>query len=301
MTSIIQKVIHFGFDITGRIAPVTAGRAAFRLFSLTPPRRPAKRKARRALELVRPAMDTAKRIVLPISGGSVSTWYFPALANDAPQTVLVVHGWGSRSEYMLDMIHALQNSGKAVVAIDLPGHGASSGRTLTMASAVEAVDAAWRQYGPFSVMLGHSFGGAVVLNAAAGSVEGFAPRNPDKLVLISAPNSLPAVFAWFADFLGLRAISRRSMYDRVEQLTGHPLSAFVGTLQLAALGTPALIVHDPEDREVTADSATAFASAGAHVEVLWAEGYGHRRILKAPGVLQAVIRFSDRERKAMAA
>ena len=301
MTSIIQKVIHFGFDITGRIAPKTAGRAAFGLFSLTPPRRSGNGRARRALRLAKPAMETARRLVLPIHGGSVSTWYFPALANDAPQTMLVVHGWGSRSEYMLDIVHALQNSGKAVVAIDLPGHGRSSGRTLNMAVAVEAVDAAWRQYGPFTMMLGHSFGGAVVLNTAVGSVEGFPPRHPEKLVLISAPNSLPAVFAWFADRLGLGAVSRRSMYDCVGELTGHPLSSFVGTLQLARLAIPTLVIHDPDDREVTADSATAFATAGPHVEVLWAEGYGHRRILKAPGVLQAVVRFSGRKGKAKAA
>ncbi|WP_419912918.1 alpha/beta hydrolase [Hoeflea sp.] len=297
----MQKVIHFGLDITGRIAPETAGRAAFRLFSTTPPRRPGSRKARRALELSKPAMATAKKLGLRTGGGTVSTWYFPALANKSPETVLVAHGWGSRTEYMLDIIHALQNSGKAVVAVDLPGHGGSTGRTLNMALAVEAIDAAWRQYGPFSVMLGHSFGGAVVLNAAIGSVNDFEPRRPDRLVLISAPNSLPGVFAWFADRMGLRAASRRSLYDRVKEVTGQPLDSFVGTLQLAELETPTLVIHDPQDREVTADNARAFATAGSHVEVLWAEGYGHRRILKAPGVLQAVVQFAGRNDRAEAA
>ena len=301
MPSLIQKVIHFGFDITGRIAPVTAGRVAFRLFAMTPSRRPTSKKAREALEQARPIMNSATKMMLPVYGGQVATWFFPAKAGRPAETVLVTHGWGARTEHMLDIIAALQNEGRAVVALDLPGHGASTGRNLDMARAVEAVDAARRQYGPFAMMLGHSFGGAVVLNAAVGSVLGFAPHDPERIVLISAPNSLPDVFEWFSDTLGLRAVSRQALFSRVEEITGRPLNSFIGTVQLAKLAKPALVVHAPEDREVSADNARGFASAGPHVEVLWADGYGHRRILRAPEVIGAVREFAGRGTSARAA
>ncbi|MEX3009503.1 alpha/beta fold hydrolase [Hoeflea sp. TYP-13] len=301
MTSLIQKVIHFGFDITGRLAPETAGRVAFRLFCTTPSRKPASKKARLALEQAGPAMAGATKLMLPIHGGRVATWYFPANGAANSETVLITHGWGARTEHMLDIVKSLQKAGKAVVALDLPGHGASSGRTLNMALAVEAVDAAWRQYGPFSMMLGHSFGGAVVLNAAVGSVAGIKPNRPDRIVLISAPNAIPAVFEWFAGMLGLRPKSRRALFERVEQVTGRPLESFMGTVQLAALKKPALIIHAREDREVTVDHAEGFMTAGRHVEVLWADGYGHRRILKAPEVVQAVTEFADGSEHAKAA
>jgi pimeloyl-ACP methyl ester carboxylesterase len=301
MPSLSQKVIHFGFDIAGCIAPVSAGRLAFRLFATTPSRKPGSGKARAALEKARPLMAEATRLDLPINNGRVATWHFPARGEGASETVLVTHGWGARTEHMLDIITALRQRGKAVVALDLPGHGASSGRTLQMAMAVEAVDAARRQYGQFSMMLGHSFGGAVVLNAAVGSVAGVPANHPDRIVLISAPNALPVVFEWFSDMLGLRPRSRQVLFDRVEEITGRPLKSFIGTVQLAALAKPALIIHARDDREVPADNARAFAAAGAHVEVLWADGYGHRRILKAPEVIDAVAEFADQGRRAKAA
>ena len=80
--------------------------------------------------------------MLAISGGSIASYRFAPIAADPSETVLVVHGGGSRTEHMLPVIEALRSSGRAVVAIDLPEHGASSGRQLDMALAVEAVDAA---------------------------------------------------------------------------------------------------------------------------------------------------------------
>lgn len=160
MPSLIQKVIHLSFDITDRFAPEFAGRVAFRLFSTTPKRKPGSEKARRMLDEAAPIMAQATKSVLTISRGAVSAWYFKSpTGKDAP-LVLVTHGWGSRSEHMLAIIQGLQKSGHAVVALDLPGHGQSTGRKLDMALAVQAVDAAWRQFGPFSAMVGHSFGGA---------------------------------------------------------------------------------------------------------------------------------------------
>ena len=300
MASFIHKVIRLGFDITGRMAPETAGRVAFRIFSSTPSRRPSSAKARRTIEHARPIMESAKKTILRTRDGSVATWFFKA-TEPAHETVLVVHGWGARSEHMLDIVEAMQRSGRDVVALDLPGHGASSGRRLQMAMAVEAVDAAWRQYGPFSMMLGHSFGGAVILNAAAGSVCGYLPLQPQKLALISAPNALPKVFEWFADWLGLNARSRTALFDGVQKVTGRPLSEFVGAEQLAVMDIPTIVIHAPEDKEVHADSARALAAAGPHVDVLWADGYGHRRILKAPEVIESLVAFADRPREAEAA
>ncbi|MEM9104391.1 MAG: alpha/beta fold hydrolase [Pseudomonadota bacterium] len=301
MPSLSQKVIHFGFDIAGRIAPVSTGRLAFRLFSTTPSRKPGSQKARAALEKAKALMTEATRLDLSISQGRVATWYFPAEWEEASGIALVTHGWGARTEHMLDIIAALRRQGNAVVAVDLPGHGGSSGRTLQMALAVEAIDAARRQYGQFSLMLGHSFGGAVVLNAAVGSVAGIPASPPDRIVLISSPNDLPSVFEWFADLLGLRPRSRQALFNRVEEVTGRPLNSFIGTVQMARLAKPALVIHARDDKEVSADNARAFATSGNHVEVLWADGYGHRRILRAPEVVDAVTEFAAQRTQTEAA
>jgi alpha-beta hydrolase superfamily lysophospholipase len=79
------------------------------------------------------------------------------------------------------------------------------GRHLHLGKGIEAVDAAWRHHGPFDAFVGHSFGGAVALNAALGSAMCVPARRPDALVMIAAPNSLPAIFRWFGRRIGLAA------------------------------------------------------------------------------------------------
>ncbi len=294
MPSLLEKVIRLGFTAGERLAPDTAGRLAFRLFSRTPSRKPASKNAQKRLDEARPLMERAERVILPISNGAVAAYRFDPLVAQASETVLVVHGWGSRSEHMLSLVEGLRASGRAVVALDLPGHGASTGRMLNMALAVEAVDAAWRQFGPFAMMVGHSFGGAVVVNAACGSVCGVPPRTPERLVTISAPNALPQIFDWFAGWIGLRDRGRLALFEEVRRLTGRPLDTFVAARQIAALKLPTLVVHAHDDKEVAVDHAYGIVGAGPHVDVFWADGYGHRRVLGAQDVSQVIVDFAEK-------
>ncbi|MEO4040929.1 alpha/beta hydrolase [Hoeflea sp. CAU 1731] len=294
MTSFSQKVTRLVFDIAGRISPDTAGALAFRLFSRTPSKKPSTVKARRALDDARSRMVSASRTQLVISTGCVNAHHFRGSNRiHSAETVLVVHGWGSRSEYMITLIERIRDSGRNVVAIDLPGHGQSSGRSLTMANAVEAIDAAWREFGPFSAVVGHSFGGAVALNSARGTVCGVTARTPRKLVLISAPNNIAEVFVQFAEWIGLPEAARGALYDRVQKVTGRPLSCFVGTRLLAAMPIPAMVIHAPDDKEVSWTAAEEFVAAGSHVRLERAEGLGHRRILNAPEIGSLIAEFID--------
>ena len=96
---------------------------------------------------------------------------------------------------MASMIKDLTGHGWEVVGLDLPGHGGSSGRRLNLKLGVEAAQAASDWLGPFDLIIGHSFGGAVGVNAVTGGIKGIAPLPAAKLVTISAPNSMPALFA----------------------------------------------------------------------------------------------------------
>ena len=51
------------------------------------------------------------------------------------------------------------------------------------------------------------------------------------------------------------------------------------------------VIHAPDDREVSAESARRYASAGSHVAVYWAHGLGHRRILADADVVAQAVRF----------
>ncbi|RST79476.1 alpha/beta fold hydrolase [Aquibium carbonis] len=292
MASFPLSVIRSTFRVADHLAPVLAGRAAFELFCRTPDPTRLNDKERRAIAQASAFMEEARHHRLPIRSGHVVAHDFrPPQGTPFRRTVLVLHGWRSRTEHMAALVDALRRAGSRVVALDLPGHGASSGRRLTMANAVEAASAAGDWFGPFAAVVGHSFGGAVAVNAVTGSIPRFAPVTTDRLVLISAPNSMPAYFADFGRMLSLGPRAQTALFDHVERIAGRPLERFVGASQLAEVEVPTLVIHAPDDKEVSAEDAKAYAAAGRHVRLVWAPGLGHRRIVAGPGVLAELAGF----------
>ena len=192
---------------------------------------------------------------------------------------------------MRALIEGYRDAGYKVVSLDLPGHGQSTGRRLTMVSAVEAASQAAQWFGPFEAVVGHSFGGAVAVNATVGSIDGLPKLVTKRLVLVAAPSSLPLVFDVFSQMLNVGPRSRTVMAGRVKHLAGRPLSDFLGDRQLAGTDVPTLVIHAPDDREVSAEQARLYAAAGSHVELHWAKGLGHRRILSDPSVVKRAVAF----------
>ncbi len=299
MASFGMKVIRGAFGIAEHVAPKASGRVAFEMFCRTPNPRALSRGEERAILQAQRFMADARRHHLTTRTGRVTVFDFrPEPGHPTFGTVLVIHGWKSRTEYMKPVIEAYRAAGYRVVSLDLPGHGHSTGRRLNMVNAVDAVRVAGEWFGPFSAVVGHSFGGAVALNAVVGSVEGIAPLAASRLVLIAAPSSMPVIFEDFGRFLNLGPRSQSAVAAQVERLSGHPLEDFVGASQLAGLRVPTLVVHAPDDREVSPDHARMLLAAGDHVRVHWARGLGHRRIIADPDVLSEVTAFvSKREPK----
>lgn len=300
MASFALKVTRAVFAAGEHVAPSLAGRAAFEMFCRTPNVNRPTAGERRAVEQAADFMAEARHHCLTTkSGGCVAVHEFrpePGGGRDAEPlgTVLVVHGWRSRTEYMRALIAGFRDAGYKVVSLDLPGHGQSRGRRLNLAVAVEAVRAVGDWFGPFTAVVGHSFGGAIAANAVAGSVKGIAPLAAGRLVLIAAPSSLPMLFSDFSRMLHVGPRAQATMADIVERIAGHPLSDYTGARQLAAVQLPTLVMHARDDREVAANHAELYASAGGHVRLHWADGLGHRRILGDRDTVRRAVEFVQR-------
>ncbi|RWP04116.1 alpha/beta hydrolase [Mesorhizobium sp.] len=292
MASFGLKVIRGVFAAAEHVAPRLTGRAAFELFCRTPNAKILSDGERRAVDRAAGFMAEARHHRLKTKNGYVMVHEFrPEPGRRAVGTVLVIHGWRSRTEYMRTLIEAYRDAGYKVVSLDLPGHGQSQGRRLTLVSAVEAARLTGEWFGPFVAVVGHSFGGAVAANAVAGSVNDVPPLAAERLVLIAAPSSLPAIFNDFSRMLSVGPRSQAAMADRVERIAGRPLHEFTGDRQLASTPVPTLVIHAPDDREVSADHARLYAGAGDHVRLYWADGLGHRRILADRGVVERAVGF----------
>lgn len=293
MASFAFSVIRGVFALTEHVAPRLTGRAAFELFCRTPKPDRLSPRERQVIDEAQTFMAEARLHRLPSSAGWVAVHEFRPPSGRYSGTILVLHGWRSRTEHMRALIEGLLTAGSRVIALDLPGHGHSQGRRLHMAYAVAAAHVADQWFGPFDAAAGHSFGGSVAVNAAVGSVKGFPPLRVERLVLISAPSSMPAIFEDFGRFLNLGTRAQTAIADIIEEIAGQPLETYVGAMQLAEHpDLPALVIHSADDKEVSPDSARAFARAGHHVRVVWVNGLGHRRILKDPTVVVQAVDFA---------
>ena len=292
MTPFGLKVIRTLFGFGERVSPALAGRIAFELFCRTPNVNRPTDGERRAIERAAGFMAEARHHRLKTRAGCVAVHEFrPEPGRGQMGTVLVIHGWRSRTEFMRPLIEGYRAAGHRVVSLDLPGHGRSTGRRLHLVRALEAVRIAADWFGPFSAIVGHSFGGAVATNSAVGSVGKIAPVATDRLVLIAAPSSLERIFSNFSRMVNVGPRSQQGMARMVERISGRPLGEFVGGPQLAGTQLPALVIHAHDDKEVSADHAEDYASAGDHVQLRWADGLGHRRILADRAVIAHAVAF----------
>lgn len=130
-----------------------------------------------------------ERTLTSADGVQISALHVPG---NLAVAFVVVHGFTGnwREERVLKVIAALAQYG-GVVAIDMRGHGRSSGRTSMGDTEVFDVEAAieWaRELGYERVVLvGFSMGGAVVLRAGALGRAGELRQHADAVVSVSAP------------------------------------------------------------------------------------------------------------------
>ena len=168
------------------------------------------------------------------------------------------------------LARALADRGIAVLSFDFPGLGSSEGdfAASTFSSDVDDLVAAADYLGdtiaPPSLLVGHSFGGAAALVAAA-RVEGIAA-----VATIGAPADLDHVVDLFADdldtirergeaevTLGGRPFTIRSGF--VDDLEAHRLTDVVAGLDAALL-----VLHAPLDDTVGVDNARVLFEAARH-------------------------------------
>ena len=256
----------------GSVLPRAAGRLAFEVFCLTGRRRVPQFTAR---------PDRVERVRVGRRWVATTAWH------GGGPTVVLVHGWNGGSGDLAAFVGPLRDAGRRVVAVDLPGHGRSPGKRLTLAAAVDAVDAVLRREASVEAVIAHSFGvPATVLAAGRGAP---LPR----AVLMSGPVSMEPYLLRFERVLGLGPSVRAAMRARIRRVLD---DGGLETMELAAvaprLAGRALIIHDRADREVPFMSAQALHRAWPGAELMATEGLGHRRLLSDPGVLERAVRFA---------
>jgi pimeloyl-ACP methyl ester carboxylesterase len=202
-------------------------------------------------------------------------------------TVVLVHGWNGTSGDLSAFIGPLRDTGRRVVAIDLPAHGRSPGRFADLPAAADAVEAVLRREPSVEAVIAHSFGvPATVIAAARGAP---LPR----AVLISGPIAVEPYLQGFMQILRLSTATRAAVQKRLRRFLERTRLPSVELNSLAPrLETKALIVHDRKDREVPFLSAQALNRAWVGSTLMATEGLGHRKLLADPAVVERTVKFA---------
>jgi pimeloyl-ACP methyl ester carboxylesterase len=246
---------------------------------------PPKHKRVSAASRARSALaEHARSFDLIVRDGSLSV--AASTIGEGPVAMLV-HGWGGTATDMVPLAGAFARAGYRAVVFDMPGHGRSPGRESSLVEFLRAMRAVATALGEPDVVVGHSFGGAA---AVFGVTElGLPVRGA---VLIS-PAPGPAYYVdRFARTVGLPPDRAGGMVRRVVEKVGRSVESLDAVAAARAATVPALILHDPDDREVPWKYAAALADAWPGSRLVPAPSLGHKRILRAPETVAAAVDFA---------
>lgn len=199
--------------------------------------------------------------------------------------VVLAHGWEGHHRNFAGLIAALRLRGLAVLALDMPAHGASSGRDSHPAMFAEAIAAALDRIGPARAVIGHSMGGVAALRAIAGR------GDVARTVIIAAPSSMEGVLRRFGAAVRLSRRGIAAFMRAVERRVGVPARDLDVRRWATGLDLPVLLIHDRDDREVPVIEAARAAHVLPQARLIVTEGLGHRRLLRDQRVIDAAADF----------
>ncbi|WP_368641966.1 alpha/beta fold hydrolase [Castellaniella ginsengisoli] len=267
-------VLRTGLVLGARLAPRYTADWAARLFATPSP-------SARTM----PEDGTARQGRLEVLGETVATyvWGDPG----AQPYVLLAHGWSSHGLCFRPWVDALCARGYAVVTFDQPGHGRSTGVYCSLPEFVATIRAVGAAYGQAALAVGHSLGGAALVLAQD---EHWQAR---RMVLVAPAADLPGAVGRHLRRLWLGESLRPAFYDGLLRRTGQKIEALDIHRRLPALGQPALIVHDLDDKEIPWSEGEHYAHCWPGARLLTTQGLGHRRLLDDPETVAAALAFAD--------
>jgi pimeloyl-ACP methyl ester carboxylesterase len=266
-----EKLLRLAINLIGHLSPSIAAAIALRLFST--PRKIPRPKWEKEI------ISTGQKLILRNSLHATS-WG----GNDRP-VVLLLHGWQGRGSQLGMLVEPLLKLGFRVVALDGPAHGDSPGKRTNVWFFSLALSATAAELGPLKAVIAHSFGASATAFATSRGMK------VERVVLVASPSDLIWVIDVFSESMGFSPKVKAAFLLRLSSWSGvDPKSIAIGNM-VRNITIPALIVHDPEDREVPFSNAETIARHWKTARLLPLEKVGHRKVLKAASFVNTVTEF----------
>lgn len=277
------RLMRFLFSRLGGVFPHLLGAWAFRLWFRTRRYPESAAGKRAASEAVREVLTVNNIPVVIYRWGRVGP------------RVFFVHGWSGRGSQVAAFVGPLIDAGFQVVALDLPGHGATPGKSTNMVECATVLDALDKKYGPMYAAITHSFGGMVLAYALNHGIK------LERAVMISAPADIDFLLESFAGILSLHTDVIDDLWQRLEQrfsdqTSDRDFSERISLVNnIGQIDTPALVIHDEHDHSVPLTQGQRIAATWPDARLMRTSGLGHARILRDRQVIDTVIGFLSQQ------
>ncbi len=227
-------------------------------------------------------MASAEPFRVSTAEGELAAWRW---GERDGQPVLLVHGWDGRGSQLGALAIALAAHGWQPVALDMPGHGESPGRSSNLFAFAAGVAGAVCALGGVHAVVAHSFG------AAGTTVALREPLAVERLVFVAPSEDFDHFIEVFGGWLRLPRPLLDAMQQSIERRFGTPWKEVRPHVLAPGLRQALLVVHDEDDREVPVSHGRTYAAHWPRARLLATRGLGHRRILREPAVVDEVVRF----------
>jgi len=229
----------------------------------------------------RRAVLDARQEFLPVGGKQVSMHRW----GQGP-VVWFVHGWSGRGSQVAAFVEPLTAAGFQVLAMDLPGHGGSSGHSTNILECAGVLQAIQDRYTAPHAVISHSFGGMVLAFALNHGVR------TQRVVCFCPPVDAQFLVEGFAQTLEMHDRVIADLCTRMERRFEQGFWDRISTVRnVQHLQMPALVVHDEDDRSVPWQQGERIAAAWPGARFLKTRGLGHGRILHDAHTVAAAVDF----------
>ncbi len=205
-------------------------------------------------------------------------------AGDGP-TVLLVHGWSDDARTFSPLARALADRGRRAVVCELPAHGSSPGTRTDGLQVAQVIQHVTDHLGA-RVVVSHSLGAFATMIALADGLR------VDAAALLAPVVRLSDAVDTFVGRVSLPGRSDAALRHHIERRYGPGLwDELVLDRRAAEFAMPALVVHDPDDRQAPISSVRDLVAAWPGARLVETSGLGHRRLVDDERVMQEVVDF----------
>lgn len=202
-------------------------------------------------------------------------------------SVLCVHGWQSHSYRWKKFIEMLDKDKYTVYAIDAMAHGKSEGKLINVPMYADLIEYIMVEKKKMDYIFAHSLGAFSCMYCFYKNPS----ISPKKIVCMASPRNAMDFVDEMTKQVGLSEKVVKLVVDRFVSLFNKPPEFFSANRFASKQVSPALIIHDENDKDVSVQFAYDIHEAWPESELLITKGFGHK--LRHVSVPEAAIRFIE--------